>query len=301
METEQTIKCSKCGAINRSTLYFCDKCRTNLRLRSEKIVKKFEYRVIPSRHESQLSFFVFFMLLSLGLLIYWTSSAGGGIFFLILSFFAFLTSIGIRNSETKEAKNITKSTQGLINRTLKEEKSLPNKIIQIKELLQKAEYEYHSNAFGLFWDYIEQAAINLENFNWALKRLATANEQYHNKLKDREHNFPPQILNRNNGFSVSEIFEDIQRLTRMGLTNPDFAQILELRKTRKVLNSELKNIGEAINGLTSGIQHSIFNLQESISDSISELAEKQVETQKHISQEAYKTRRTIKYTKNTAD
>lgn len=215
----------------------------------------------------------------------------------IFFWFSLITAIVIIKSmcsDSTEAKGQTESTRYLLKSSLQLERELPILVEQIGKVLQKAEYEYKSNAYGPFWDAVEEAAKNLNQFNQNLNTLSSNVQYYTTVLKGKKHNFPACCVQKDDFLMPENILYNFQRIVRMGQTNFEFATIWEHRKTREILILGFKTLGEAVDNLSSAVYHSISELNQSISESISQLTEEQIKTREDITEESRKIREAIR-------
>src|SRR5687768_4550229 len=126
---------------------------------------------------------------------------------------------------------------------------LPKRLDDAYSWLPYADGEYGSNAFGNFWDAIENSTVILGDFTEGINRLTGNAAEYSRLLHGREHSFPPFPVK--NGTIPDPTFTvgELQRIARLGQTNFEFANIWEHRRTRQVLVAGFRNLGEAVNEL----------------------------------------------------
>lgn len=148
--------------------------------------------------------------------------------------------------------------------------------------LQDAETEYDANAYGPFWDAVENAALHLSEFNNKAKQLAGNADNYYENLNGRKHNFPPFPIQPNRIPDAAAIITEMRRIVRMGQTNFQFANIWEHRQTREVLIAGFHTLGEAVSNLGSVIDNSIYGLQQSVSSDVAKLVEEQIRTRDRL-------------------
>jgi len=144
--------------------------------------------------------------------------------------------------------------------------------------LRNAENEYNSNAFGPFWDAVEQAALHLSAFNEKAQSLYRYGDEYYSKLKGRKHTFPAFPIQNGTIPDTAFVTREFQRVVRLGQTNFQFANIWEHRRTREVLIAGFRTLGEAVNNLGATIEYSLSNLQDSISSDVAKLVEEEIKT-----------------------
>lgn len=142
--------------------------------------------------------------------------------------------------------------------------------------LQKAEAEFQERAFGPFWDAIEKAACNLEEFR---KGAATINEDantYYKALEGRRHTFPSFGLVSDVIPDPTPVLENLRRLVRKGQTDFHFANIWEHRRTREVLIAGFRTLEDGISNLGYAVCSAISDLQSTLSSSLAEIVEQQI-------------------------
>jgi hypothetical protein len=83
---------------------------------------------------------------------------------------------------------------------------LPQHLNSAADWLRHAEKEFRDNAFGPFWDAVENAAQHLAEFDGKAKQLC------------RAHTFPSFPLNDANLPSPSSVVSELRRVVRMGRT-----------------------------------------------------------------------------------
>lgn len=120
---------------------------------------------------------------------------------------------------------------------------------QATNWLQHAESEFRENAFDPFWVAVENGAKNLAGYNSKARTLSENANQYHLKLKDREHTFPVFPIQGKTIPDASFAAREFRRIVRMGQTGPTFAIIEQHRRTREVLIAGFRTLGDAVNNL----------------------------------------------------
>lgn len=150
---------------------------------------------------------------------------------------------------------------------------LPQQLNKASSLLKQAQHEYHNNAFGPFWDAVEQAVQMMGDFNDKAKEMSLNATKYYNNLKVINHNFPPFYVKPEKLPDPSPVIRELQSTIRMGQTNFQFADIWEQRKTREVMIAGFRTLGEAINNLSITVEDTISDLKNSISSNVAMLVE----------------------------
>jgi len=193
-------------------------------------------------------------------------------------------------------QRINAANQMEYQRILNEANSLTSSLLQIYEsstelanelrlhldrlslLLREAKSEYDDNAFGPFWDAVENATRHLAAFNDKANRLSVNAREYYNKLNGRTHTFPVFPVHITTVPDVSPVSKEFRRIVRMGQTNHDFADIYEHRRTRDVMIAGFRTLGEAVTNLGVTSENSINNLQESVSFDLAKVIEEEIKT-----------------------
>ncbi len=123
------------------------------------------------------------------------------------------------NRLTHEARDRYKSAIDL-------KRELPEHLDGATRSLTRAENEYHGNAFGPFWDAVENAAVRLSTFNNKARTLSYDAEKYDLALTDQTHTFPSFPVQASDIPDPSTTVSQMSRVVRMGQTNFEFASIL---------------------------------------------------------------------------
>lgn len=185
-----------------------------------------------------------------------------------------------------EAARITSHAVALYKSSSDSFLSLPELLKRASESLDQAHSEYKHNAFGPFWDKVENAAGYLAAFNSKVAQLAQNADDYYASLKGRNHNFSSFPVRHESLPNPSSVIEEFNLLVRRGQTNFQFATIWEHRKTREALIAGFRTLGEAVNNLGVVIDNSISDLKSSISSDIAGLVEEQIMTRETIAEHA---------------
>lgn len=188
------------------------------------------------------------------------------------------------NRVTSEAASLTFSVANNYKTSTQLTTQIPHHVTEAAAWLRNAEAEFAANAYGPFWDAVENAAFHLSEFNGKANQLSHNASQYYENLNGRKHNFPVFPIQSTNLPDASPAVNDLRRVVRMGQTNFQFANIWEHRRTREVLIAGFQTLGEAINNLGSVIDHSIYDLQQSVSSDMARLVEEQIRTREYLDQ-----------------
>lgn len=101
--------------------------------------------------------------------------------------------------------------------------------------LDEAIQRFQENAFGPFWDSIQEAVRTLDAFRHSANEVRGEYDEYHHTLSGYSHTFP--VLPRY-GDQLPNPISALQRLdqaVRLGQTNFQFATIWEQRRTREAV------------------------------------------------------------------
>lgn len=157
---------------------------------------------------------------------------------------------------TNKANDILKSINQLYDQ-------LPYDLLMAAKLLYDAKDEYEENAYSIYWDRVEKSASYIAKFQADLKKLLDEYQKYYQTLNGRSHNFPNLPKPADVFPNPILLFQEFQRVVRLGLRKFEFASIYEQRKTQRTLISGFNSLGEAINSLSTRIDVAFFELSNS--------------------------------------
>lgn len=195
----------------------------------------------------------------------------------------------------EEAKVETSKVLRIYSHSIELFDALPKSLEGCSDWLDRAEYEFENNAFGPFWDAVEEAADYLASFNSSVRYILQNAENYYSSLKGRNHNFPSFSVRPESLPISSSIIKEFDRVVRMGQTNFQFATIWEQRKTREVLIAGFRTLGEAVGNLGVTIENSISDLSLSFSSEITRLVEEEIRTRHIIDEQGRKQLQTLEH------
>ena len=132
------------------------------------------------------------------------------------------------------------------------------------QALKAAAFELQEEAFAPFWDAIERAASDLGDCQTSCEWLSISAPKYDEILRGREHNFPDCFDGIQTLPDCRPLLEEFYRLVRLAQRDFRFANIWELRQTRKVLIAGFATLGEAIRSLEATVARSIAELKNTI-------------------------------------
>ena len=184
-----------------------------------------------------------------------------------------------------EAKEATARVTAILKSASDLSAMLPVKLRNSVRLIQQADEDFSENAYGPFWDGIEAVATDLSSFSRNTNELSKLAADYYSSLKGREHNFPVFPCRAENLGDPRPIAQEFRRIVRKGQTNFEFANIWEHRRTRDVLISGFKTLGDAVNNLGDVVEQSLLSLQRATSSDIARLADEQIYSRSLLTQE----------------
>ena len=184
----------------------------------------------------------------------------------------------VANDATSLTSRVARNYQSSIQLT----NEVPNHLAEAGSWLKNAEAEFTSNAYGPFWDAVENAALHLSALHDKTNQLARNADEYYQSLNERQHNFPTFPIRPTNLPATSPVVDDLRRIVRMGQTNFEFANIWEHRRTREVLIAGFQTLGEAVSNLGSVIDNSLYNLQQSVSSDMARVVEEQITSRESL-------------------
>lgn len=111
-----------------------------------------------------------------------------------------------------------------------------------EERLEVVEDDFRANAFGPFWDGIEEISKDLTLLH---RRVTVYREQvtgYKYTLRNETHNFPDFPIELEDLPNPEAVIIKLKEMIRTGETNFQFASILEQRKSRSSMLDQLKSL-----------------------------------------------------------
>ena len=181
-----------------------------------------------------------------------------------------------------EAKSLESRMNDIYNSSARLARELPGRIDDAQSWLPHAEEEFYANAFGSYWDAIENSALILHEVQGTINKLIQDSFVYRDRLSDREHNFPAFPIAERSLPDPTSVATNLRLIARLGETNFEFYNILEHRRTRKTLKEGFGSLKRAIHDLESTIEFSFGQLQDCFSHEITMLADRQIETQENF-------------------
>lgn len=196
----------------------------------------------------------------------------------------------------KEAESLASHLNRIHESSLQAREYLSTILASASRHLQVARQEYKDNAFDPFWTPVEHAAESLGEFDRYVRDLSEKANEYYSKLSGRAHTFPVFPIRVESLPDPNPVLEEFRRVVRMGQTNFHFANIWEHRKTREVLISGFRTLGEAVNNLSSVVQTEIANLGNTLHSDLTQLVEEQIRSREMMEEsisEQIKTREAV--------
>lgn len=193
--------------------------------------------------------------------------AGVGVLILFVGLFLLLTSRArskIRNRRADRvhaAERLAAEILCLADSFLQGLESLPKLLRKAELSVKLAEDEFHANAFGPYWDAVDQAVMAFRQFHIAAANLPNKHEDYRRALIGHRHTFP--ILRLSNDLLPDPLpaLNSLEKVVRLGQTDFRFASIWEQRTNRRVLLAGFQTFGEAIAHLHTNVISSLSNIQ----------------------------------------
>lgn len=155
---------------------------------------------------------------------------------------------------------------------------LRSRLNDAQSWLPFAEDECRCTAFGSFWDAIEKSANILGDFHDTANRLADNAVRYYADLSGRSHTFPKFPVVNGSIPDPRRTLAELKRITRLGQTDPNFANIWEHRESRKVMIAGFTSLGQAINNVGLRIENSLDRLEDSMSSHSALIVEQMIES-----------------------
>jgi hypothetical protein len=181
-----------------------------------------------------------------------------------------------REAANEEAEALTKKATEILQRSRDNAPKLAKYVDNASSWLAQAQREYADNAYGPFWDAVEQSAINLAAFRQTAEQLTRDSASYYQILSGRSHNFPVLPITSRALPDPTAALIELQRTVRAGQTSEVFAIIWEHRKTREAVIAGFRNLGEAMSNLRFTVQGSVDELRSVVSSDSAQLLAEQV-------------------------
>lgn len=134
--------------------------------------------------------------------------------------------------------------------------------------LNVADREFQQHRYAPFWDAMESAATAIGQCHACQGYLAFDIDQYVNALSGRLHNFPGWDQAVTSLQEIEPALRHFARLKNDAEADFHFANIRELRETRKVMIAGFQTLGEALRHLETAVVDSIADLKRAVNRSL---------------------------------
>jgi len=134
--------------------------------------------------------------------------------------------------------------------------------------LNVADREFQQHRYAPFWDAMESAATAIGQCHACQGYLAFDIDQYVNALSGRLHNFPGWDQAVSSLQEIEPALRHFARLKNDAEADFHFANIRELRETRKVMIASFQTLGEALRHLETAVVDSISDLKRAVNRSL---------------------------------
>ncbi len=208
-----------------------------------------------------------------------------------LTFFLTISFQNDRNQEEKEniakqmternilkCKNLSQELNHMLSTSNALVQELPELLKKASGSLKRAQYEFSDSAFSPYWDCIEKATKYLASFNNNIQDIENNAKQYYQRLQTvMEKNTFPSFFPEQAVFpDASPVINELNTVIRPGLTNYQFANIWEQRKTQKILIRGFNTLGDSISNMALSISSSICQLHDTLSSNTAQMIDQQV-------------------------
>ena len=166
-----------------------------------------------------------------------------------------------RTARTQKAVRLAAEIRCVADSFFESLESLPKLLRKAEMSVKLADDEFHANAFGPYWDAVDQAVMTFRQFHTATANLPDKFEDYRQALIGSRHTFPP--LNFSNDMLPDPLpaLKSLEKVVRLGQTDFRFASIWEQRTNRRALLAGFQTFGEAIAHLHTDVISSLSNIQ----------------------------------------
>jgi hypothetical protein len=160
---------------------------------------------------------------------------------------------GCREQSRSKALSDSSDLRALARSHLSSLDVLVNLLDTANNHIDNAIRDFEANAFGPFWDSVQEAVRALDAFRCSAKSASQSHEDYHSRLVGLNHTFPalPAFVDR-----LPNPLPTLRRLSeivRKGQTDFHFATIWEQRRTREALIAGFNSWAEALSQIESQV------------------------------------------------
>jgi gas vesicle protein len=175
------------------------------------------------------------------------------------------------NNLSNQLNNLLRISNALV-------QELPELLKKASGALERARYEFSDSAFSPYWDCIEKATKCLATFNNNIQDIQNNAKQYYQLLQGvkQKHSFPSFFPEQEVFPDAAPIIKELNTVVRPGLTNYQFANIWEQRKTQKILIRGFNTLGDSISNMALSISSSISQLHDTLSSNTAQMIDQQV-------------------------
>lgn len=166
-----------------------------------------------------------------------------------------------RAVRTQRAVQLTAEIRCVADSFLQGLESLPKLLRKAELSVKLAENEFHANAFGPYWDAVDQAVMTFRQFRTVAANLPDKHEDYRHALFGHRHTFPRLSFSNEMLPDPLPALKSLEKVVRLGQTDFHFASIWEQRTNRRVLLAGFQTFGEAIAHLHTDVISSLSNIQ----------------------------------------
>jgi hypothetical protein len=146
--------------------------------------------------------------------------------------------------------------------------SISTSVERANFFLDVAQREFTQHRYAPFWDAMESVATAIGQCHTCHGYLAFDIDQYVNALSGRIHNFPGWDQAITSIREVAPALHQFAALKNDAEADFHFANIRELRETRKVMIAGFQTLGEALRHLENAVVDSIQDLKRAVNRSL---------------------------------
>jgi len=170
----------------------------------------------------------------------------------------------ISSENAKEAERVSLELRRVLVSVEDLKTELSRLLMHASQALELARNEFAERVPDPFWTAIENAAIALGSFRKTVDKLKPLNVKYVAMLENQVHTFPDFPATAELLPDPRPVLDDLRTVARMGMKDPDFAQIWEAHKTRHVLIEGFANLSDAVYNVGDRIVNELAKLNETV-------------------------------------
>lgn len=168
------------------------------------------------------------------------------------------------DSAEKEAARLTSRARACLKFISDSPSRLQESLGGVQHSLGRAELEFADNAYGPFWDCIEQATKGIAQCQGRLREMESRAVEFGTVLDGRSHTFPAVKVTSGDLPDMRPQVSKLRTLVRKGQTDHEFAVIWEHRRTQKAIIQGFRNLQEAIYDIGNSLEGRLGDLEVSI-------------------------------------